>query len=384
MIAGRYRLERRVGAGGMGEVYAAVHAFTGKHVAVKLLSDEAVKSIVSLERFLREARAAATIQHPAVCEVLDAGRAPDGTFYLALELLEGEDLAGPIDRRDLSLDETIQVGVQTLDGLAAAHACGIIHRDIKPENLFLTRDDRGDLRVKILDFGIAKRMNARADVAVTQEGMTVGTPYYMSPEQAGAEELDGRTDIWSIGAVLYHALAGHPPHDEPQYNRLVAKILTQDPPDLARLRPDLPAWLTETVQRALSRDRAQRWPSAQHMAAALREQRISDLGLDWDPSEDLTTRTESPFGGESVRPPPMAFEAATEPLAAPQAVNELAATMGAQPAASRDAPPERSGAHASVAARGESPPMALIVGGIAAAVVILGMLTGVLLYMLLF
>ena len=155
-IAGKYRLTRLIGVGSIGSVYAAVHQFTGRHVALKLIDPRIASYEGYAARFLREARAAAEIGHPAVCDVIDAGEEPDGSLYLALELLEGRTLEDAIDAGDLRFDELIRVGIQLLDGLAAAHDRGIVHRDIKPDNVFLLWDEKGELRVKLLDFGVAK------------------------------------------------------------------------------------------------------------------------------------------------------------------------------------------------------------------------------------
>lgn len=270
MVADKYRLQRLLGVGSVGAVYAAVHRFTGRHVALKLLGTEVASIEGFATRFLREARAASAIGHPAICDVLDAGRDQDGSLYLCLELLEGKDLGEAIEGQELRLDEIVEVGLQLLDGLAAAHARGIVHRDVKPENVFLTWDERGELHVKILDFGIAKDTKEGPGLSATQQGAVLGTPYYMSPEQADGAPVDARADLWSVGAVLYHALADRPPYVAATYGRLVAKILHEDPPPLDELRPDLPPWLIRVIARALVRDRDERWASAQRMASALR------------------------------------------------------------------------------------------------------------------
>ncbi len=303
IVAGKYRLNRLIGTGAIGAVYAAVHQFTGRHVALKVIDSEITSYEGYAARFLREARAAAEIGHPAICDVLDAGQEPDRTLYLALELLEGRTLEAAIDSQDLRQEEIVRVGVQLLEGLAAAHDRGIIHRDIKPDNVFLTWDEEGELHVKLLDFGVAKNTKGGPEVFRTQQGVVLGTPYYMSPEQAAGDPVDVRADVWSAGAVLFHALTGRPPFDEETYNRLIAKLLSQTPPRLRGVRPELPEWLATAVDRALEPDLELRWQSARTMAETLRRQGGAPIDLDWEVHEDATLRTDSPFDpGEDSRP----------------------------------------------------------------------------------
>ena len=330
LVAERYRLQRVLGRGSMGVVYEAVHAFTHKHVAIKLLHPDVTSSPIAAGRFLREARAASEIDHPAIVDVLDAGRDSDGTFYLALELLEGEDLAAALDRGDLTLAEIVEVAIQMLEGLAAAHAAGIVHRDMKPENVFLTRNERGELCTKILDFGIAKPLHADMRLAETQKGIVLGTPYYMSPEQALGQDVDARSDIWSAGAVLHRAVAGSPPFDGASYNQLVGNIMQTQQEPLSRLNPQCPGWLAAVVDRALRKRLEERWPAAHHMANALRNRGAPMLDLEWGEEENRTLRTPSPFQApESVRPPPLQQgpQPASPAGKPPRGIDERAATQ---------------------------------------------------------
>lgn len=302
VVAGKYRLDRLLGTGSVGAVYAAVHQFTGKHVALKLIDPSFADYEGYGTRFLREARAAAEIGHPVICDVLDAGKAPDGSLYLALELLEGRTLEDAIESDDLRLDEIVDVGIQVLDGMAAAHDRGIVHRDIKPENIFLTWNEKGELRVKIIDFGIAKRTKASPEVFITSQGAVLGTPYYMAPEQAAGDPVDGRADIWSVGAVLFHALTGAPPFDEESYNRLIARLLNEDPPKLGEVNEGLPEWLVTAVEGALQRAVSDRWQSARTMKDVLESKGTAPIELDWEVHEDATVRTDSIFGEPDSRP----------------------------------------------------------------------------------
>ena len=296
LIANKYRLRRVIGRGGMGAVYDSVHSFTGKVCAVKVLDPAASHVAGYAARFLREARAAAQIGHPGICDVLDAGQdQDDGSLYLVLELLEGEDLGAAMRRGDLTTSEIVEIGAQVLDALAAAHGRGIVHRDIKPENVFLTRDEHGNLRVKLLDFGVAKEMSRGKQLHdTTQSGLLIGTPYYMAPEQVSGGDLDGRADVWATGAMLFHALSEGPPFDAPSYNKLLLKIVSEPAPSLATYRSDLPKWLVDVVDRALKSSAAERWTASQ-MATWLRAKGEVPLSLDWDPHEDATQRTDSLF-----------------------------------------------------------------------------------------
>ncbi len=312
-IAGKYRLNRLIGVGGIGAVYAAVHQFTGRHVALKLIDPTVASYEGYAARFLREARAAAEIGHPAICDVLDAGQESDGSLYLALELLEGRTLDAAIEAGDLRFEELCRVGVQLLEGLAAAHDRGIVHRDIKPDNIFLRWDEAGELHVKLLDFGVAKNTKGGPDVFTTQQGAILGTPYYMSPEQAAGDAVDVRADVWSAGAVLFHAFTGRPPFDEDTYNKLMGKLLNQDPPRLRTIRPELPEWLGTVVDGALQRDLPARWQSARTMAETLRLEGKAPIELDWEVHEDSTVRTDSFYEGDDAGPAMAALTGHSEP-----------------------------------------------------------------------
>ena len=304
-IAGKYRINRLLGTGAIGAVYAAIHQFTGKHVALKIIDSRFAQHDGFAVRFLREARAAGDIGHPVIVDVLDAGREPDGSLYLALELLEGRTLEDAIELNDLRLDEIVEVAVQLLDGLSAAHARGIVHRDIKPGNVFLTWDERGDLRVKLIDFGVAKRTNSGPEMFTTQQGAILGTPYYMAPEQAAGDPVDNRADVWGVGAVLFHVLSGQPPFNEQTYNQLISRLLNEDAPSLGSVRAGLPSWLVAAVDGALRRDLGKRWQSARVMRQVLLTKGAVELDLDWEAHEDATVRTEGLFGEEQERPPTM-------------------------------------------------------------------------------
>lgn len=276
-IAEKYELRSVLGAGGMGAVYEAHHEFTGRTVALKLLHPQVAKVPIAADRFLREARAAASVPHEAIADVLDAGREPDGTLYVVFEKLEGEDLGAAILGRRMPPDKLVEVTIEVLGGLGAAHEAGIIHRDVKPGNIFVLPDrEDGRVRAKLLDFGVARvQPRERDGRPLTQAGMVVGTPFYMSPEQMCGEEIDQRADLWSMCVVLFVALAGRLPFHSKSYVALVTEMLKVGPPSLAAARPDLPDALCRAVSRGLSPQIDKRHPTAAELAAELREARAA-------------------------------------------------------------------------------------------------------------
>jgi tetratricopeptide (TPR) repeat protein len=257
---GPYTVERHLKSGGMGAVYAARDA-DGEPVALKLLFE---RSAVALERFAREGRVAARLEHPRIVKVLDWGAADDRP-YLAMELLKGVDLEARLRAERVATDQVIAMALQVCDALEHAHGARVVHRDLKPGNVFLCAGPT--LRVKVLDFGIAR---VQDEVSVTQSGSVVGTVAYVSPEQAlGERDLDARTDLWSLGVVLYECLAGRAPFVATTVPGILFQVATAPPPDLAALRPDLPKDLVRAVMRALRRARDERFPTARAMADAL-------------------------------------------------------------------------------------------------------------------
>ncbi len=276
-IAEKYRVLRLLGAGGMGAVYEAEHVFTRRHVALKCMHARIAKSRIAAERFVRESQAPSSIGHPGIVQVLDGGFAEDGSLYLVLELLEGMSMADALEEDALEPTSIVQIGIELLEALAAAHAKGFIHRDIKPDNVFLTHDGRGGVAVKLLDFGIASVQTNDGDVKLTQTGAVLGTPLYMSPEQAKGKRIDARSDLWSVGAMLYRALAGESPYQGESYNALIVSIVTQEHVPLGAKRSGLPHALLDVVERALQKNVDQRYQTASEMVEALRQVRF-----DWN------------------------------------------------------------------------------------------------------
>jgi serine/threonine-protein kinase len=272
VLGDRYQLVRLLGAGGMGAVYEARHKLIGRRFAVKLLHPEYAQQPSMLTRFQREARAAGSLENDHIAAVTDFGFAGDGAPYLVMEHLEGEDLAALIARTGpLPVGRAVSFVIQACRGLSAAHASDIVHRDLKPANLFLTRRGDGADLVKVLDFGIAKLLDAdETGASITGTGKLLGTACYMPPEQAkGESDLDHRIDIYALGAILYELLAAAKAHPGTNYNAVLFHILTQKPDPLALRRPDLPAGLEPIIARAMAYDRADRHESVTALMEAL-------------------------------------------------------------------------------------------------------------------
>ena len=334
VIAGRLRVVAVVGIGGMGTVYEVEHELTMHRRALKILHAGAPASVV--ERFVREASAAARIGNPHVAETFDAGRLESGEPYLLMELLDGETLyqrlqrTGPIEPGELA-----DLVDQACEGIKAAHDAGIVHRDLKPENLFITVRD-GAPFVKILDFGISKFDEGRTGaLGITEEGSVMGTPYYMSPEQVCASaSIDGRTDIYALGVMLYECACGERPYDGSYLGQLAVLIHQGKATPLGQRRPSLPRSFCDVVHRAMAADREQRFPTARSLAAALSPFRKLPIAR--------PQRSGAPPQRASARPLPEApgSASAMTPLI-PSTDAALAATLATNPPESGDRRPSR-------------------------------------------
>ncbi|MDP3214384.1 MAG: serine/threonine-protein kinase, partial [Deltaproteobacteria bacterium] len=272
-LGGRYRIVRLLGEGGMGAVYEAEHATVGRRVAIKVLHDHVARLADAVMRFSREARAAAEIGHPSIVEISDTG-VYQGLPFLVMELLHGETLAERLSRPEpVSPAESCRIIGHVLSALASAHAKGIIHRDLKPENVYLVAGE-GRSPVKLLDFGISKfRRGGQTLQQTTQEGIPIGTPAYMAPEQwMGRKDIDGRADIFAVGVMLYELLTGCLPYEGANQSELFLEIVrgSNVPEAPSSLERELPAALDRVVLRALDRDRDGRFPSAAEFLDALR------------------------------------------------------------------------------------------------------------------
>ena len=267
-VLGSYRLITELGQGGMGTVYYAEHVSLPRRAAVKVLSDEIARDPDLVARFFDEARAANRIRHPGIVDVMDLGQS-DGVHFLVMELLEGETLGARLERIErMRPPDVIELFGQACEALEAAHDRGIVHRDLKPENLFLARHGNGE-RVKILDFGIAKLIG-HGDVRRTRTGLVLGTPTYMSPEQCvGARCLDARSDVYSIGVVLFEALTGRPPFMSDSAGQLIVSHACEAPPALRSIDSTIPEGLDELVARTLSKSPEDRPASMRELRVAL-------------------------------------------------------------------------------------------------------------------
>jgi serine/threonine protein kinase len=276
MIDNKYRLGRMLGEGGMGQVFEAVHTAIDRRVAVKILHKAYSATPAAVERFRREARAATRIGHPAVVEVLDFGTTEDGRCFYVMELLEGLSLGDAMDLcSPIELERAIDITIQLCDAIQAAHRAGVVHRDLKPENVMLCSEPDGE-KVKVLDFGIAHQSGpAQSQERLTRPGATLGTPEYMSPEQAAGEEVDHRADIYSIALLLYEMLTGKTPHQGRTPQEVLLRKLQNPASDITQHRADLSPGLARLIMRGLEEQPERRPASAAELGACLREMRSS-------------------------------------------------------------------------------------------------------------
>lgn len=289
-----YRIVNRIGAGGMGEVYLAEDVRLGRKLAIKLLPEQFTQDADRVRRFELEARAASALNHPNIITIYEIGQ-HEHAHFIATEFIEGDTLRDKL-RKGLKLSETLDIAVQTISALQAAHQAGIIHRDIKPENIML----RPDGYVKLLDFGLAKLTQnemetgdleaATKSLFETQPGMVMGTIAYMSPEQARAQRLDGRTDIFSFGVVLYEMITGNRPFSGATVSDMIASLLTQEPTRLSQRLPGVPSELEQVVARMLAKDIEKRYASAQDVLADLKRIKARvEVGDDEATTRELTS-----------------------------------------------------------------------------------------------
>ena len=274
VIAGKFVVERVIGAGGMGVVVAARHQQLGQRVAVKFIREAVAQDSSAVGRFLREARAAAALSSEHVTRVLDVGTLDSGSPFMVMEYLAGDDLGALLKQRGpLPPDDAVGFVLQACEAIAEAHSLGIVHRDLKPSNIFITTDPDGGPLVKLMDFGISKMTDANVagDVnTLTANGEIMGSPHYMSPEQVrNAKDVDPRSDIWALGVVLFELLAGSPPFLGETLGETFAKILGDPPRPLARLRPELPAGLVAVIAQCLEKSLDRRMQSVVELAPRL-------------------------------------------------------------------------------------------------------------------
>ncbi|MCK9461278.1 MAG: protein kinase [Proteobacteria bacterium] len=272
-IDGRYNVEKKLGEGGMGVVYLAKHAVIGNKCALKILRGELTGEGEVSERFIQEARAAAAIGNDHIIQITDFGQLPDGAAYFVMEFLDGKALHDVIgDCPKMEPKRALNIMVQCCEGLAAAHASDIVHRDLKPDNIFLVRKGGVDDFVKVLDFGIAKVQAGEGGKRLTKTGMIFGTPQYMSPEQAAGSGVDARTDIYSLGIIMYEMLCGHVPFEADTFMGVLTKHLYEEPIPPRRLVPpiDMPHNLEAVLLKAIAKKPDKRYQSMDEFAEDLR------------------------------------------------------------------------------------------------------------------
>jgi serine/threonine-protein kinase len=324
-----WRVLDRLGAGGMGVVYRGEHVLIGRVVAIKFLRWAMEADAVVVERFHREARASARIGNEHVVDVLDFGRLPNGTPFMVMELLEGVELGELIAGHGaLPLGRALHIVDQLCEALAVVHRSGIVHRDLKPENIFLVRRGRDADFVKVLDFGISKFHAAEEGaVQLTRSAAVMGSVRYMSPEQArGTRDVDARTDLYAVGAILYHCLTGQPPYPEESFMAVLFKAAHDPVPDVRALRPELPAGLSAVITRALAKSASDRYPDCDSLREAL-----APFALDGDLSLSHTAPAALSWSSSQSLPP-----------AAPVASSVPALEVGSRPSTAPESPVRRS------------------------------------------
>ncbi len=339
-LGGVYRVDRRLGAGGIGAVYAATQSRTKRRYAVKVLLPEMALKPGAVERFRREGEALAALGHAGIVQIHDFDIAEDGTQYLVMDLLEGDDLSTRLERTGaLEWATALRILEEVASALSAAHAVGIVHRDLKPANVFLARRQGSAERATILDFGLAKNVGAVEDVRLTATGAGLGTPLYMSPEQARGKDVDLRTDVYALGCILYEMLTGAPPFEGPTLTAVIARILTDPPPAVSEnTRRAVPPAIDDVVRTALAKDPAQRYPSAQALVDAAQRAGqgfvyvggVEPLALTAPPSEARGDSTSSAgFAATLASLPP----ASRQPNDAPGAQSDERAQPRSEPIA---------------------------------------------------
>ncbi len=301
VIAHKFKLCRLLGAGGMGAVYEAEDLLMRRRVAIKRMKPGFNEQSTHVQRFIREARAADSIQHRNIVRVYDLAASEDGAFFIVQELLSGESLSERLDRvRKLSSEDALAVFVPVFDALHAAHERGVIHRDIKPDNVFLHCEADGTETPKLIDFGISKSVDAEG-LARTQTGTALGTPYYMSPEQVrGSSSIDHRADLWSAGVMLFEALTGHRPFVGENYHVLILKIMTDRAPRACDVDPSVSRAVSEVLASALEPGRDRRFASARAMREAFEAAIRAQGGSTADPAHRPSARRSLDPGDPSL------------------------------------------------------------------------------------
>jgi len=305
-IAGKYRLNALLGVGGMATVWSATNVFTEREFAMKFMLPQVARTPEAARRFLLEAKVSARINHPNIIEVIDVGQAEDGSLFMVMELLTGASLDVGVrqQRPPMLVYEFMLIMREVAQALAAAHRSGVIHRDLKPTNVFLHKDRDGRVVPKILDFGVSKILEDEKNTALTIVGTVLGSPLYMSPEQAmGAEGIDGRTDVFAFGSILFEALSGQRAFEAPNFNALIVTIATSQPKKIDDVAPQLPEPLRALIRDCIVTDKTKRLDSfdriVERLDAMMPELAKCDLRVPSNGDPDAT----GPLVRASDRPP---------------------------------------------------------------------------------
>ena len=366
LLAGKYRVEKVLGFGGMGVVVSAFRGDLEQRVAVKFLSQAAAERPDAAERFRREARAAAKIRSEHVARVLDVGTLDSGLPYMVMEFLEGNDIAEELRRlQRLPILDAVEFILQATEALAEAHAAGVVHRDLKPGNLFLAQRADGTRRVKVLDFGISKALTGSSveELSLTKTAALIGSPLYMAPEQMrSAKDVDTRADIWSLGAMMYEMLTGEPPYTGESIPQLCAALLHDDPIPLRQHRPEIPEGLEQAVLRCLMKDRNHRFPNVCELGRALLPFALADSRIHVERAERVMGVTDVTMSGMAP-----GTERTSLPYSATPAMSVPITPLAVTPAAAMQMEPTVNswGQSGLVAAPKRRGPL-LIAGGVAA------------------
>lgn len=333
-IAGKYRLNGLLGTGGMATVWSATNVFTEREFAIKFMLPQVARTPEAARRFLLEAKVSARINHPNIIEVIDVGQAEDSSLFLVMELLTGSSLDVATRRRSPSMPvyDFMLFMRDVSEALAAAHRSGVIHRDLKPTNVFLHTDRDGRIVPKILDFGVSKILEEENNTALTVVGTVLGSPLYMSPEQAmGAEGIDGRTDVFAFGSILFEALTGQRAFDGANFNALIVTIATTEPKRIDDVAPELPESVRALVRQCLVTDKNKRLESfdriVEQLDAMLPELAKSDLRLaqpnraeassDADATSAIGRQSSASHHPASLHPAPASVPTSNSGIAAP-------------------------------------------------------------------
>jgi len=374
IIDGKYRIVRLIGQGGMGAVYEGLNTFIDRRVAIKVMLPDIGTAAVG--RFEQEARAAGRIGNDHILEILDMGRLADGSHYMVMEFLDGESLEARLEQRGaLQPQELAPIALQLLEALGAAHRAGVLHRDLKPDNVFLVRQKAGHRDfVKLIDFGISKFGQDQA-LNLTKTGTMVGTPYYMAPEQArGKGPVDSRADLYAVGVILYQCVSGQLPFVADSFNDLLFKIVLEAAPPVSTYAPFLDAHFASIIHRAMAREAADRYQSAEELAEAIMGW-LAETGNKLPsvaPSYKQPTTSRAPVSSAVVRgetPLPMSTLAVPTPgtLAVPSASGLGTSATGTMPLSQTAPVPSASFGPTQSMGRGTTPPTPNTFGRTAAA-----------------